>query len=503
MNPPVYIPGGWYCDAIPGGAQVALVGSALRTDRGLIQPPPGNQKLLFVRMARDGIRFAGQGHQDGLAWLWSGSGWSSHGVAVGVNPVIFDKDDNLVPSGPKGQSQGWRYLADDGSLVTGDSTYANAATGLYEYTTHADVTIGQGGDEEGCQALVAGRLVLLEPGVCRFIRFRRDGDHCAVAFYKTPGPQSVILRFTRAELDALPTYVRPASIPAIGRPTWMGFFNFSPAHTPGNCVLNVSDKIVRDARGAAVAIYVAADGDENNIDALDAAIAAAKPLGLPIIPYWTRQAQMVRLPKDADQLIMGVEFYPQRIGTLAGAEAFARASIAKCKRAIVIAQSYLSNTRNWPDLAPLVPMYARVAHDCQNVVGVLAFSGYGRATGLSDHPEVLPLWQQLADGIPGAPVSSPSPLTITITDYSPKAGKAPLTVRAVQRLSGTGAKSVNWRYRKAPSTAWQTAAVNVPDDPDHHFWFTVPGTYEIGVDVIDQVGRVANGTKTPRYVEVS
>ena len=48
-------------------------------------------------------------------------------------------------------------------------------------------------------------------------------------------------------------------------------------------------------------------------------------------------------------------------------------------------------------------MYARVAHDCRNVTGLLAFSGYGRATGLSDNLGVLPLWQSLAAGIPSAP----------------------------------------------------------------------------------------------------
>ena len=48
-------------------------------------------------------------------------------------------------------------------------------------------------------------------------------------------------------------------------------------------------------------------------------------------------------------------------------------------------------------------VYARVACDCPSVVGILGFSGAGRATGLQDHPDVRPLWQRLADGIPSAP----------------------------------------------------------------------------------------------------
>ncbi len=207
---------------------------------------------------------------------------------------------------------------------------------------------------------------------------------------------SVDLTKPRADLSA------PFSPPivSIGRPTWMACFNFAPATTPGNAVLNTSDLIVRDTHGLAVAQYVASS-NESDINALDTAIAAAKSKGLPVLAYWTRQAQAVRLPKGAD--VVAVEAYRDTTESLAAFEARVRAAVARCQRAALVCQAYTSNTRNTADIASLVPVYAKIAKDCGNVWGLLVFSGSGRPTGLQDHPDVLPLWQSVAAGIPSAP----------------------------------------------------------------------------------------------------
>jgi hypothetical protein len=200
--------------------------------------------------------------------------------------------------------------------------------------------------------------------------------------------------------DVVPALYAPLSVPSIGRPMWMACFNFQPATTPGNAVLNTSDLIVRDAHGLAVAQYVASP-NESDPNALDTAIAAAKSKGLPVIAYWTRAAQGIRLPNGAE--IVGVEAYHWASESLAAFEARVRAAVARCPKAALICQAYTSNASLTTDLASLVPIYARIAKDCGNVWGLLVFSGSGRPTGLQDHPDVLPLWQALAAGIPSAP----------------------------------------------------------------------------------------------------
>ena len=207
----------------------------------------------------------------------------------------------------------------------------------------------------------------------------------------------VIVDLTKPRVEIVP--VAPPIV-SIGRPTWLAFFNFVPATTPGNAVLNTSDLIVRDAHGLSVAQY-AASPNESDPGALDAAIAAAKSKGLPIVAYWTRQAQAIRLPKGAD--IIGVEAYRDTTESLAAFEARVRAAVARCPKVALVCQCYTSNAKNTADLASLVPVYARIAKDCGNVWGLLVFSGSGRPTGLQDHPDVLPLWQSVAAGIPSAP----------------------------------------------------------------------------------------------------
>ena len=148
------VPGGWYLDALPNGAYVALVkDSHLQTSRGRVELPNGGN-LLFVRIAADGQRFAGIGHLDDRAYEWSGSGWSSPSMAFGPNAIAYDVRDVLRvvwgPGTPTG-SMGWRYLADSGDLVTAEDTYADPLNHLWEYTIRGDIRCGQGGDEEGLQ----------------------------------------------------------------------------------------------------------------------------------------------------------------------------------------------------------------------------------------------------------------------------------------------------------------------------------------------------------------
>lgn len=204
-------PGGWYCDATPRGAYVVLMPDAhLETDRGIV-PLPNGQNLLYVRMAADGIRFAGAGHQDDLIWEWDGTTWLERGPAYGVSPVIYDRDGVLRINTGSWGSQGARFVNDLNWIVTADESYFSAPMELSEWTKLApELYIGQShldGTNDAAWLYDRGTTRLLEPGPCRFIRATCDGDRTAIAIWK-PGQGAVVFWSTLSELRAQPIVSR-------------------------------------------------------------------------------------------------------------------------------------------------------------------------------------------------------------------------------------------------------------------------------------------------------
>lgn len=153
-------PGGSYCDSKPSGEYAVLfAGSHLQTHLGRIELP--GEDVLFVRVGfwrtADGrlvFAITGQGHDSGVCWLWAEGAWTEHGPTNGVSPAIIDNDGNLliVRPGPDVTSQGYRFADEHNRAWMGDETYADKDRQIWEYTTLAEVTIGQG--ESGCQVLL-------------------------------------------------------------------------------------------------------------------------------------------------------------------------------------------------------------------------------------------------------------------------------------------------------------------------------------------------------------
>lgn len=212
------LPGAQYPDARPDGRFVALVPSQhLVTDTGIV-PLPSGQDVLDLRLAPDGVRIAGIGHQDDQAWLWGGQAWSAHGVTLGPRSVMFDARGALltVPgAGHPAGSQGYRYVDDAGAVVYAWQTYADPARHIWEYTTYGDVTIGQGGagplGDDPAIAIVGGAYRLLSEGCCRFINVHHDGDTYAIAWWRQDTNSAHVRWLTRAGLLALPVYVVPSA----------------------------------------------------------------------------------------------------------------------------------------------------------------------------------------------------------------------------------------------------------------------------------------------------
>lgn len=211
------ISGGWYCDALPNGAYAVLLKDRyILTDQGEVSLPPGGN-LLNLRLAPDGVRFAGIGHQDDQAWLWDGTRWSSHGTAHGTRSVIFDRHGTLhtVPGpGTPAGSIGFRYVAGDGRIVYSHETYADPVRGLYEYTERGGIVIGQAGKgplgEDPCIAhiLATGAQHLIEAGTCRFINYTAEGPRIALAFVREDLSAAVLIWMTADEIPRLPAYTR-------------------------------------------------------------------------------------------------------------------------------------------------------------------------------------------------------------------------------------------------------------------------------------------------------
>lgn len=237
---------------------------------------------------------------------------------------------------------------------------------------------------------------------------RPDGS-CVVAVSSGAGEFVESTRFTPM----------PATepIPAIGRPLWLGWFEFpaSVSLAPCNCVLHVTQGApwlhLASLDGQVIARYVAGDPD-GDVDALERAIlrGQADGMGYPVIAYWTRKAQAARYPSGTG-VIIGVEAYQGIDESSTQFETRLDRACARTGRAVVlIAQCYTSNRTQTDDLVSIVPVVARVARRHANVIGIVGFSGSGRPTGYQDHPEVHAAWQELFSGITGAPViGAPTP----------------------------------------------------------------------------------------------
>ena len=210
---------GWYADvAGVGGDYVALVrDSHLQTSRGTV-PLPG-ENVLYVRATVDGfgiLKLCGVGHQSDQAWEYPA--WQPRGLAHGVSACIFDGASTLRIATPAQGSQGYRYINDQGQPVTGDNTYNSQTalalsyglTELWEWTRGGDLFIGQNSRDE-CILHPARRV--LEPGPCRFIRFVREGNACAVALWKPVENCAVFFWFIVDEIATLPLEGTPPPDP--------------------------------------------------------------------------------------------------------------------------------------------------------------------------------------------------------------------------------------------------------------------------------------------------
>jgi hypothetical protein len=219
--------GGMYAVALPTQEYAVLYpGSHIESIWGRIDLP-GFDILEFDITAHDGGKLAGKAQSDDPAkwgtWLWRAKNrhWERvSAFAHGTYPAIFANDGTLVIADPAQHgSQGFRYVAEDGRLVSGDDTLnhqrrvarEHGITGLWNYTFLGGVWFGQG--ETGCDVIIDGVRRRLLDGDTHFIRVKHIGGAWGVGMTLLAQREAHTFRLTRAELSMLPTLPPITSIP--------------------------------------------------------------------------------------------------------------------------------------------------------------------------------------------------------------------------------------------------------------------------------------------------
>lgn len=267
----------------------------------------------------------------------------------------------------------------------------------------------------------------------------------ALSVHEGEQPGEVTHHDVNLDVEPMQDLIRPITIPRIARPIWLGFLEFGPGpDSPGNMSV-----IIRNITGVLKKPYLSSIESEGKVsgkcigqwfggatvEEIEAkAVAYPNP-----VAYWDDRnwPRWPKLPLGSWLCIRG---YCRANETPEAFETDLRqiiASVPAGQLVALIAQCYTNNTNNTTDLRGLVPVFARLARDCQNVIAILGFSGAGRDTGLTSHPEVRPLWEELAAGIPRPPVFIEGNMSvnpkITVKEFASqlKAGVAATIVKMI------------------------------------------------------------------------
>jgi hypothetical protein len=213
--------GGMYAVCLPGiGYAVLYPGSHIESHWGRIELP-GFDVIEFDITARNGGKLAGKAQREPNdpqrgTWQWHAAtrDWEHVGVnAHGTYPCIYANDGTLVLADPEHNgSQGWRYVAESGELITGDDSLNPqrrigrqlGLRDLWEYSHFAGVTIGQGDPPMGCHVLIDGARRLLIDGDTFFIRVKYADGIWAIGLTRLRQRDAHTFLLTRAQLSQLP-----------------------------------------------------------------------------------------------------------------------------------------------------------------------------------------------------------------------------------------------------------------------------------------------------------
>ena len=409
----IELPFASYGENLPNGRFVASYASGLvQSSEGSFSAPVD---LIYTRInpisGFVGVGHSGEFRDEALECI--NGIFQTRGQACGNSPVAYWPDGTLVvcACAPPYGSQGIRWI--DTSIHPGDDTMSNPLEGIYQYTTFAGIKVGQGGDgihgEDPCIIIFEGIRYLLESGTCRVIRFNYDAieGKLAISFWKMNANSNVRIRMDISDILTLIKFPLNPDEPIvrINKPCWLGWYEFNqppPILPPGNALV----KIRYDISGATIkydGIQFAEYIDGPTVENIES---RAQSSPWPCIVYWDgRNWPRYPILKSNDWL--GLQAYCQVGEPIALFEQNMRAQINAAQihhpKIGLICQCYTSNSSLTSNIKGLVPVFARLARDYNSLNFLLVFSDQNRATGLNDHPELRPLWEQVMNGITGEP----------------------------------------------------------------------------------------------------
>lgn len=198
-------------EALPNGRYVVTTGERVILTGNDLPPLPDGMQGIYPHLFAAN-RVVCQGHQKpDPAYVWDGAEWKHQGLTFGAKATIWDAHGELhiirTPQ-DRGAPQGYRYVAEDGRIVTVDETlgHDNIPRGIFEYTERGGITIGQALTDELIAILPDGTYRLIEGGVWRHIVFHRDGDSLAIAGVRNDTSEAVLLWLSVHQLAALPVF---------------------------------------------------------------------------------------------------------------------------------------------------------------------------------------------------------------------------------------------------------------------------------------------------------
>jgi hypothetical protein len=200
--------GGFYADAWPDGTRAVLLALERKVVTRDAMIPVENAPLYLCCTPARGFQFAGQSDRaPGTVHYHDERVTLDPRIAHGNNGCLFDLAGELhiIEPAANQTSQGYRYVAPDGTLVLGDDAILRE-----EISQPVDlgdgILIGQGHDVDGCVVKIDGARRMLQGGMVYAVRAHRDGERVAVAFYdvQPDGLTAYIYHVTLSELRALP-----------------------------------------------------------------------------------------------------------------------------------------------------------------------------------------------------------------------------------------------------------------------------------------------------------
>lgn len=444
MNKFPVIGGSYSFGTIQGDWGSLIENNHIITSRGIIELPKAangsvdNVLYLSGATLNGQLVMAGQSHQGQGCMLYGLDGkWRSIGVAHGIQMVCFSQDGRWVYCISSGNTGFWEDLITGqhedfvgtfgvngiravippfNFIILGIDTIYSPTYNLNEYVDFENgYVFGQMSDGYGMVA-VDGKRYRIRTGDSFANKIMFDGFNIA---YGTCDRIAKLSELVFCNIDELEEITTTYPITPIGRPHWLGFFagrpdsgggwstDVDPRTLPGNSYLMIPDNRVYNDEGIPVASYITGSSVEE-IES-KAQSAAFTPMC-----YWDGRnwPRWPNLPSDSWlclQAYCGLNEPLENFERDIENKIIELSQIKPNQKICIVAQCYTSNSSLTTDLKALVPIFSRLAAKHTNVIATIPFSGSGRKTGLQDHPEVRPLWDEFASTITGEPPMEPEP----------------------------------------------------------------------------------------------